>query len=85
METSRREFLNVVAAGVAVLGGAPWLLSSAAHAREEEINGAYTEAQAAIIHKRSMEEGIRQAGEKPAEVKAQTDRRIRELRADLYR
>ena len=84
MEASRREFLNMAAAGVAVLG-APWLLPSAAHAREEELKGAYTEAQAAIIHKRSMEEAIREAGEKPAEVKARADRRMRELRADLYR
>jgi hypothetical protein len=83
MDHSRRDFLKVAAAGLPIVG-APWLFSRATHAREE-IKGAYTQAQADIIHKRSMEEAIRQAGENPEEVKAQADRRIRELRADSTR
>ncbi len=83
MECTRRDFLNVAAAGLAVVG-VYGLLPSATHAAEES-RGAYTQAQADIIHKRSMEEAIRQGGAIPEEVKAQAERRIRELRADLYR
>ena len=83
MECSRREFLNVAAAGFAVVG-VYGLLPSATHATEE-MEAAYAQARADRIHERSMEEAIRQEGAKPEEVKAQADRRIRELRADLYR
>ena len=81
MAYSRRDFLRIAAAGLPVVVGAPWLCSSAAHAKAE-MEGGYTQAQADRIHKRSTEEAIRQAGEKPEEVKARVDRRLRELRAD---
>jgi hypothetical protein len=80
MVYSRRDFLRIAAAGIPVVVGAPWFFSSAAHARAETEEG-YTQAQADTIHNRSTEEAIRQAGEKPEEVKAQVDRRMRELRA----
>jgi hypothetical protein len=83
MECSRREFLNVAAAGFAVVG-VYGLFPGSAHAAEE-IVGAYTQAQADMIHVRSMEEEIRQEGANPEEVKARADRRIADLRADLYR
>jgi hypothetical protein len=79
MVYSRRDFLRIAAAGIPVVVGVPWLCSSTAHARAEE--GGYTQAQADTIHNRSTEEAIRQAGEKPEEVKARVDRRLRELRA----
>jgi hypothetical protein len=81
MVYSRRDFLRNAATGIPVVVGAPWLCSSAAHARAE-IEDGYTQAQADSIHNRSTEEAIRQAGEKPEEVKARVDRRLRELRAD---
>ena len=81
MAYSRRDFLRIAAAGLTVVVGAPWLCSSAAHAKAE-MKGGYTQAQADRIHNRSTEEAIRQAGEKPEEVKARVDRRLRELRAD---
>jgi hypothetical protein len=80
MHYSRHEFLKVVAAGLPVVVGAPWLCSGAAHARAKT-EGGYTQAQADTIHNRSTEEAIRQAGEKPEEVKARVNRRLRELRA----
>ncbi len=80
MDYNRRYFLRIAAAGLPVVG-APYLFSSAAHAREET-EGAYTQAQADGIHNRSTEEAIRQAGEKPEEVKARVNRRLLELRAD---
>ena len=83
MECSRRDFLNVAAAGLAVVG-VYGLFPSATHATEE-VKGAYAQARADRIHKRSVEEAIRQGGAIPEEVKAQAERRIRELRADLYR
>ncbi len=83
MDYNRRYFLRITAAGLP-LAGVPWLYSSAAHARAET-EGAYTQAQADRIHNRSTEEAIRQAGEKPEEVKAQVDRRLLELRADSTR
>jgi hypothetical protein len=81
MAYSRRDFLRIAATGLPVVVGAPWLCSSAAHAKAE-MEGGYTQAQADRIHKRSTEEAIRQAGEKPEEVKARVDRRLRELRTD---
>jgi hypothetical protein len=78
MAYSRRDFLKIAAAGLPVVVGAPWLCSSAAHAKAE-MEGGYTQAQADRIHNRSTEEAIRQAGEKPEEVKARVDRRLREL------
>ena len=80
MDYNRRYFLRIAAAGLPVVG-MPWLYSSAAHAKAE-LEGAYTQAQADEIHNRSTEEEIRQAGEKPEEVKARVDRRLRELKAD---
>jgi len=84
MDYSRRDFLKVAAAGLPVVVGAPWFSSSAAHAREET-EGAYAQARADRIHNRSMEEAIRQAGEKPEEVKARADSRLRELWAASIR
>ena len=81
MACSRRDFLRIAAAGLPVVVGAPWFCSSAAHAKAE-MEGGYTQAQADRIHNRSTEEAIRQAGEKPEEVKARVARRLRELRAD---
>jgi hypothetical protein len=81
MVYSRRDFLRFAAAGLPIVVGAPWLCSSAAYARAETEEG-YTQAQADTIHNRSTEETIRQAGEKPEEVKARVNRRLRELRAD---
>ena len=83
MECSRREFLNVAAAGFAVVG-VYGLFPGAANATGG-IEGAYAQARADRIHARSMEEEISQEGANPEEVKARADRRIRELRADLYR
>ena len=83
MDYNRRDFLKIAAAGLPVMG-APWFFSSAAHAREE-IEGAYTQAQADRIHYRSMEEAIRQAGAEPEEVKAQVDSRLLELQAASIR
>jgi len=80
MHYSRHEFLKVAAAGLPVVVGAPWLCSGAADARAKT-EGGYTQAQADTIHNRSTEEAIRQAGEKPEEVKARVNRRLRELRA----
>ena len=78
MAYSRRDFLRIAAAGLPVVVGAPWLCSSAAHAKAE-MEGGYTQAQADRIHNRSTEKAIRRAGEKPEEVKARVDRRLREL------
>jgi len=81
MAYSRRDFLRIAATGLPVVVGAPWLCSSAAHAKAE-MKGGYTQARADRIHKRSTEEAIRQAGEKPEEVKARVVRRLRKLRTD---
>lgn len=78
MAYSRRDFLKIAVAGLPVVVGAPWLCSSAAHAKAE-LKGGYTQAQADRIHNRSTEKAIRRAGEKPEEVKARVDRRLREL------
>ena len=78
MSYSRRDFLKIAVAGLPVVVGAPWLCSSAAHAKAE-MEGGYTQAQADRIHNRSTKKAIRQAGEKPEEVKARVDRRLREL------
>src|SRR5215217_200718 len=60
---------------------ATWFFSSAARAgaAAEE---AYAEARADKIHKTSTDEKIRQSGKTPEEVKAEVDRRIRELKAN---
>jgi hypothetical protein len=81
MVYSRHDFLRIAAAGLPFVVGAPWLCSGAAHARME-MEGGYAQAQADKIHNRSTEAAIRQAGEKPEEVKARVDRRLRELRTD---
>ena len=73
----------MAASGFAVVG-AYGLFPGAAHATEE-IKGSYTQARADMIHARSMVEDIRQEGANPEEVKAQANRRIAELRADLIR
>jgi hypothetical protein len=80
MAYSRHDFLRIAAAGLPVVVGAPWLCSGVAHARAKT-EGGYTQAQADRIHNRSTEEAIRQAGEKPEEVQARVNRRLRELRA----
>jgi hypothetical protein len=83
MDYSRRDFLRIAAVGLPV-AGASWFYSGAAHA-SEEIEGAYSQTQADSIHSSSMEEAIRQAGEKPAEVKARADSRLLELWAGSVR
>jgi|GEM_PF-2673155 len=79
MDYSRSDFLKIVAVLPAM--GATWFFSSAARAgaAAEE---AYAEARADKIHKTSTEEKIRQSGKTPEEVKAEVDRRIRELKAN---
>jgi hypothetical protein len=77
MDYSRRDFLRIAAVGLPVVGTS-WFYSGAAHAREE-VEGTYSQTQADSIHKGSMEEAIRQAGEKPGEVKARADSRLLEL------
>ena len=79
MEYSRRDFLKVVAVLPAM--GTAWFFSSAARAgaAAEE---AYAEARADMIHKNATDDEIRQSGKTPEEVKAEVDRRIRELRAN---
>jgi len=83
MDYSRRDFLRIAAVGLPVVGTS-WFYSGAAHAREE-IEGAYSQAQADSIHNGSVEEKIRQAGEKPGEVKARADSRLLELKAGSSR
>lgn len=77
MDYSRRDFLRIAAVGLPVVGTS-WFYSGAALAREE-VEGTYGQTQADSIHKSSMEEAIRQAGEKPMEVKARADSRLLEL------
>ena len=78
---SRRDFLKIAA--VLPVMGTTWLFSSAARAgaAEEE---AYTHAQADAIHEDATAEAIRQRGEgeTPEEVKAEVERRLRELKAN---
>ena len=83
MDYSRRDFLRIAAVGLPVVG-ASWFYSGAAHAREG-IERAYSQTQADSIHNSSMEEAIRQAGEKPGEVKARADSRLLELLAGSFR
>ena len=79
MDYSRRDFLKMVAVLPAM--GTAWFFSSAARAgaAAEE---AYAEARADKIHKNSTDDKIRQSGKTPEEVKAEVDRRIRELKAN---
>jgi hypothetical protein len=79
MDYSRRDFLKIAAA-LPVMG-ATWFFSSAARAgaAAEE---AYAEARADTIHINSTEVEIKQAGKTPEEVKAEVDRRLRELKAN---
>jgi hypothetical protein len=79
MHYSRRAFLKIATAGIPI-AGAPWLFSSMARA-EAGPRGRYAQTRADKIHKRSMEEAIRQAGEDPEEVKARVNRSMRELMA----
>jgi hypothetical protein len=81
MVYSRHNFLRIAAAGLPFVVGVPWLCSGAAHARME-LEGGYTQAQADRIHNRSTEAAIRQAGERPEEVRARVNRRLGELRAE---
>ena len=83
MDYSRRDFLRIAAVGLPVVGTS-WFYSGAAHAREE-IEGAYSQAQADRIHNSSMEEAIRRTGENPEEVKARADSRLLELQAASIR
>jgi hypothetical protein len=78
MHYSRRDFLRIATAGIPV-AGMPWFFSSVARA---EAGGRYAQTRADEIHRHSMEEAIRQAGEDPEEVKARVNRRARELRAN---
>jgi hypothetical protein len=79
MDYSRSDFLRIVAVLPAM--GATWFFSSAARAgaAAEE---AYAEARADKIHKNSTDDEIRKSGKTPEEVKAEVDRRIRELKAN---
>jgi hypothetical protein len=79
MDYSRSDFLKIVAVLPAM--GATWFFSSAARAgaAAEE---AYAEARADKIHKNATDEKIRKSGKTPEEVKAEVDRRIRELKAN---
>jgi hypothetical protein len=81
MTYSRHDFLRIAVAGLPVVTGVPWLFTGAAHARSS-MEGEYDQAQADRIHNRSTEAAIRQAGKNPEEVKAQVNRRLRELRTD---
>jgi hypothetical protein len=79
MDYSRRDFLKIVAV-LPAMGTALFFSSAArAGAAAEE---AYAEARADKIHKNSTDDEIRQSGKTPEEVKAEVDRRIRELRAN---
>jgi hypothetical protein len=78
MDYSRRDFLRIVT--VLPATGTAWFFSSAARAGAAE--EAYAEARADKIHKNATEDEIRQSGKTPEEVKAEVDRRIRELRAN---
>lgn len=79
MDYSRRDFLKIAAA-LPVMG-TTWFFTTAARAgaAAEE---AYSQARADTIHNHSTEELIRQSGKTPEEVKAEVDRRIRELKAN---
>jgi hypothetical protein len=79
MDYSRSDFLRIVAVLPAI--GATWFFASAARAgaAAEE---AYAEARADKIHKNSTDDEIRKSGKTPEEVKAEVDRRIRELKAN---
>ena len=79
MEYSRRDFLKVVAVLPAM--GTTWFFSCAARARAAA-EEAYAEARADKIHKNSTDDEIRQSGKTPEEVKAEVDRRLRELKAN---
>ncbi len=81
MTYSRHDFLRIAAAGLPVVTGVPWLFASAAHALSST-DDQYGQAQADRIHYRSTEAEIRLAGKKPEEVRAQVDRRLRELKAN---
>lgn len=80
MHYSRRDFLKFAAAGLPVVG-ASWSYATVARAKPRQ-GGAYTQAYADRIHERAEAEAIERAGEDPAEIKAQVDRRIRELKAN---
>jgi hypothetical protein len=79
MDYSRRDLLKIAAA-LPVMG-TTWLFSSAsrAGAAAEE---AYAEARADKIHINSTDDEIRQSGKTPEEVRAEVDRRLRELKAN---
>ena len=79
MEYSRRDFLKVVAVLPAM--GTTWFFSCAARARAAA-EEAYAEARADKIHKNATDEKIRKSGKTPEEVKAEVDRRLRELKAN---
>jgi len=78
---SRRDFLKIAA--VLPVMGTTWFFSSAARAGAAA-KEAYTQAQADTIHEDATEEAIRQRGEgeTPEEVKAEVERRLRELKAN---
>ena len=80
MAYSRHDFLKIAVAGLPVVTGVPWLFTSSARAGAD-MEGQYTQAQADTIHNRSTEAAIRRAGKDPEEVRAQVNRRLRELRA----
>jgi hypothetical protein len=79
MDYSRRELLKIAAA-LPVMGTS-WFFSSAPRARAAA-EEAYAEARADKIHINSTDDEIRQSGKTPEEVKAEVDRRLRELKAN---
>lgn len=70
MDYSRRDFLRISAAGLPLVAGGA-LFTSTALGSEGARKKANDEKRAAIIHRDSMEEAIREAGEDPEEVRQQ--------------
>ncbi|PLS87768.1 MAG: hypothetical protein CYG60_00155 [Actinobacteria bacterium] len=97
MNYSRRQFLSLAAAGLPVVAApllffrgtahaAPRLLESQGPGKGITVSDArrpYDQATADMIHNRSVELNILEAGESPKEVKARVNLRIRGLRAEM--
>ena len=79
MDYSRRDLLKIAAA-LPVMG-TTWFFSSASRAGAAA-DEAYAEARADKIHINSTDDEIRQSGKTPEEVRAEVDRRLRELKAN---
>ena len=79
MDYSRRQFLRLAAAGLPVAAASPLLFLGTAHAAPPP-SEPYDQATADRIHNRSVEREILEAGKTPAQVKAEVDLRIRQIR-----